>query len=97
MVNKTLQELKAFEKPTLTIFNKMDLYEERTFDEWLEESTKKEILNDLYERWQRETNGNAVFVSAVENRNLDVLRKIILGKVKEMYRTRYPYKTEFLY
>jgi GTP-binding protein HflX len=97
VVNKTLQELKAFEKPTLTIFNKMDLYEEKTFDEWLEEGTKKEILNDLYERWQRETNGNAVFVSAVENRNLDVLRKIILSKVKEMYRIRYPYKTEFLY
>jgi GTPase len=97
VVNKTLQELKAFDKPTLTIFNKMDLYEERTFDEWLEEGTKKEILNDLYERWQRETNGNAVFVAAVEKRNIDVLRKIILSKVREMYRVRYPYKTEFLY
>lgn len=97
VVNKTLQELNAMDKPTLTIFNKMDLYEERTFDEWLEESTKKEILNDLYERWQRETNGNAVFVSAIEKRNLDELRKIILGKVREMYRVRYPYKSEFLY
>jgi GTP-binding protein HflX len=104
VVNKTLQELKAFDKPTLTIFNKMDLYEENTFDEWLEESSKKEILNDLYERWQRETNGNAVFVSAIEKRNLpagrhglDVLRKSILGKVREMYRVRYPYKTELLY
>jgi GTP-binding protein HflX len=97
VVNKTLQELKAFDKPTLTIFNKMDLYEKNTFDEWLEESTKKEILNDLYERWQRETNGNAVFVAAIEKRNLDELRKIILHKVREMYRIRYPYKTELLY
>jgi GTP-binding protein HflX len=97
VVNKTLQELKAFDKPTLTIFNKMDLYEERTFDEWLEESTKKEILNDLYERWQHETNGNAVFISAIEKRNLDELRKIILSKVREIYRVRYPYKSEFLY
>lgn len=97
VVNKTLQELKAFDKPMLTIFNKMDLYEANTFDEWLEESTKKEILNDLYERWQRETNGNAVFISAIEKRNLDELRKKILGKVKEMYRVRYPYKTEFMY
>jgi GTP-binding protein HflX len=97
VVNKTLQELKAFEKPTLTIFNKMDLYEERTFDEWLEESTKNELLNDLYERWQHETNGNAVFVSALEKRNLEQLRKIILEKVREMYKVRFPYKTEFLY
>ena len=97
VVNKTLQELNAFEKPTLTIFNKMDLYEQRTFDEWLEESTKKEILEDLRDRWNNETNGNAVFVSALEKRNIDVLRTTILEKVRELYRIRYPYKSEFLY
>ena len=97
VVNKTLQELKASEKPTLTIFNKMDQYEKRTFDEWLEESTKTEILEDLYERWNNETNGNAVFLAAIEKRNLDKLRETILEKVREMYRVRYPYKTDFLY
>lgn len=97
VVNKTLQDLGAFDKPTLTIFNKMDLYEKHTFDEWLDASTRQEILNDLYERWQRETGGNAVFVAAIEKRNLDALRKSILEKVRSMYRIRYPYKTEFLY
>jgi GTPase len=97
VVNKTLQELNAFEKPTLTIFNKMDLYEAQTFDEWLEDSTKQEILQDLRDRWNNETNGNAVFVSAIEKRNIDVLRNNILEKVRELYRIRYPYKTDFLY
>jgi GTP-binding protein HflX len=97
VVNKTLQELEAFEKPTITIFNKMDLYEKQTFDEWLEESTKKEILEDLRDRWNNETNGNAVFVSAIEKTNIDLLRKTILEKVRELYRIRYPYKSEFLY
>jgi GTP-binding protein HflX len=97
VVNKTLEELKSLDKPTLTIFNKMDLYEERTFDDWLEPSTKKEILDDLYERWQRETHGNAVFVAAIEKRNLDQLRKTILEKVRQIYRIRYPYKTDFIY
>lgn len=97
VVNKTLQELNAFDKPTLTIFNKMDLYEKNTFDEWLEESTKQEILEDLRERWNNETNGNAVFVSALEKRNIDQLRQTILEKVRALYRIRYPYKTEFLY
>jgi GTP-binding protein HflX len=97
VVNKTLQELGALDKPVLTIFNKMDLYEKQTFDEWLEPATRQEILNDLYERWQGETNGNAVFVAALEKRNFDTLRKTILEKVREMYRVRYPYKTEFLY
>ena len=97
VVNKTLQELNAFDKPAITIFNKMDLYEKQTFDEWLEESTKKEILEDLRDRWNNETNGNAVFVSALEKTNMDVLRKTILDKVRELYRIRYPYKSEFLY
>lgn len=97
VVNKPLQELLAFEKPTLTIFNKMDIYEKNTFDEWLEPSTKQEILNDLYERWQGETNGNAVFVSAIEKRNLETLRHTILEKVRALYKIRYPYKTELIY
>jgi len=97
VVNKTLHELGVSEKPTLTIFNKMDLYEKKTFDEWLEEGTKNEILQDLYDRWNHETNGNAVFVAAIEKRNMEKLRQSILKKVREMYRVRYPYKTEFLY
>lgn len=92
VVNKTLQDLKAFDKPIITIFNKMDLYEEKTFDKWLEESTKKEILNDLEERWQRETHGNAVFISAIEKRNLDELRTKIMNKVRALYKIRYPYR-----
>ncbi|MBL0335668.1 MAG: GTPase HflX [Chitinophagaceae bacterium] len=97
VVNTTLQELKASDKPMLTIFNKMDLYEKHTFDEWLEESTKQEILNDLEERWNNETNGNAVFVSALEKKNLDKLRTSILERVRQMYKVRYPYRSEFLY
>ncbi|MES2880660.1 MAG: GTPase HflX [Bacteroidota bacterium] len=97
VVNKTLQELKAFEKPIITIFNKMDLYIKHTFDEWLEEAPKQQILEDLEARWQRETGNNAIFISALERTNIDSLRKTILDKVREHYRIRYPYKTEFLY
>ncbi len=97
VVNKTLQELGAFEKPAITVFNKMDLYAQHTFDDWLEESTKQEILADLEERWQRQTGGNAIFISALERTNIDTLRKTILDKVRELYRVRFPYKTDFFY
>ena len=97
VVNSTLQDIKAFDKPTITIFNKMDMYEKNTFDEWLEPEVKQEILSDLKEKWQRETNGNAVFISAVERTNIEELRNAILGQVRELYKIRYPYKTEFLY
>ena len=95
VVNKTLQELEAFDKPTIVVFNKMDLYEKQTFDPWLEAEVKKDILAELEERWQGETGGNAVFVSAAERQNLDGLRAIILDKVKEMYGIRYPYRDSF--
>ncbi len=93
IVNKTLQELNAFEKPILTIFNKMDLYEEKNFDDWLEDSVKQEILRELKEKWDEATTDNAVFVSALEKKNIDALRELILGKVREMYQVRYPYRT----
>ena len=97
VVNKTLSELGASDKPTITIFNKMDKYQSEAFDEWLEKDVKKEILVDLKQRWQNETNGNCVFVSATEKTNVDELRQTILNKVREMYRIRYPYKAEFFY
>ncbi len=75
----------------------MDLYEKITFDEWLEADIKEEILNGLKERWQNETHGNCVFVSAIERRNIENLRQTILNKVRETYQVRYPYKAEFFY
>lgn len=93
VVNKTLQELKAFDKPVLTIFNKMDLYEQKTFDEWLEDDVKEEILRELKEKWENLTDNNCIFVSATERLNIDELRAFILTKVRDMYKIRYPYKT----
>lgn len=97
VVNKTLQELNAFDKPTILIFNKIDIYEEKTFDPWLEESVKKEMMAALKERWGTESNGNCVFISATEKRNMEELRKTILNKVKELYKIRYPYKSEHFF
>jgi len=62
-----------------------------------EEEVKQNILRELKERWQEETKGNCVFVSATERTNLDVLRQTILNKVRDMYRIRYPYKAEYFF
>lgn len=97
VVNKTLAELGSKDKPTITIFNKMDKYEAQVFDEWLEEEVKQDILRELKERWQQQTEGNCVFVSATERSNIDGLRQTILNKVRDMYRIRYPYKAEYFY
>lgn len=95
VVNKTLQELKAFNKPVVTIFNKMDLYKQKYFDEWLEDEVKEDILRELKERWNGITNNQCVFVSAIEKLNIEELRTVILHKVRDMYQVKYPYKTVF--
>ncbi|WP_109695565.1 GTPase HflX [Chitinophaga deserti] len=97
VVNRTLTELKSLDKPTILIFNKMDLYETQTFDEWLTEDVKTDMLNQLKESWQHRTHGNCVFISATERRNIEELRKTIMEKVVELYRERFPYKTEFFF
>jgi GTP-binding protein HflX len=75
----------------------MDLYVKQTFDEWLEDATKEEMINDLKARWNEETNGNAIFISALEKTNISDLRDTILEKVKDLYKVRFPYKSEFFY
>lgn len=95
VVNNTLNELGCSDKPMITVFNKMDLYEDRTFDEWLDPEVKEGLLHELKDRWQNDTQSRCVFVSATERREIDVLRTSILNQVREMYTKRYPYKTGY--
>lgn len=95
VVNTTLAELGCSDKPMITVFNKMDLYEEQSFDQWLEPDVKAGLLDDLRKRWENETKGNCVFISAVERRAIDILRTTMLAMIRESYVKRYPYKTGF--
>jgi GTPase len=95
VVNKTLQDLKAHDKPVITIFNKIDAYEKVAFDEWLDDEVKKQIIEELKNRWITETQGECIFISATERRNYDLFRETVLNKVRECYKIRYPYKTGF--
>lgn len=97
VVNKTLQDLGAYDKPVVTIFNKMDLFEKNHFDPWLEDEVKVQLLGELKSRWENELQGNCIFVSATEKLNIDQLRTAILDKVRAQYHIRYPYKTANFY
>lgn len=95
VVNKTMQELKVHDKPVITIFNKVDEYEKEHLDEWLEPEVKQQVMKELVRRWENETNGKCIFISALEKTNIDLLRNMLLHKVREMYQVRYPYKTAY--
>ncbi|GAB3365076.1 GTPase HflX [Arachidicoccus ginsenosidivorans] len=95
VVNNTLQELGAADKPIITVFNKMDLYKERNFDQWLPPEVKTQILEELSDKWQNITEGNSIFISATEKQNIDSLRDFLLTRIRELYTIRYPYKVQY--
>lgn len=95
VVNTTLAELGCADKPMITVFNKMDLYEKNTFDEWLDPEVKDTMIIDLRKRWENETGSRCVFVSATERREIDKLRTTILNQVRDLYTKRYPYRTGY--
>lgn len=97
VVNKTLQEIGAFDKKIITVFNKMDLYEEKNIDPWLSGDVKQELIRELEERWKNVTANNAAFISAKQKLNIEAFRSRLVREVRELYKKRYPYKTEYFY
>jgi GTP-binding protein HflX len=95
VVNEILKELKCDQKPVIIIFNKMDLYEKKQFDEYLPEDVKRGLLDELKQSWMAKTHDNCIFVSAIQNRNTAELRELLFKKVKKLYLERYPYKAGY--
>lgn len=95
VVNSILEEIGAKDKPMIIVFNKMDLYEAKNFDEFLPLDVKKSMLLELENSWMARTNENAIFVSATQNRNTGDLRHLIFEKVRKLYLERFPYKAGY--
>ncbi|MFN0033606.1 MAG: GTPase HflX [Saprospiraceae bacterium] len=92
-VQQTLQELGAAEKPTLMVFNKMDLYRERWFDDLLDAPTRAEIEAELRERLLH-AYGENVFISARSKEGVDDFRERLKRLIKETYVVRYPHQVK---
>lgn len=90
-VNETLKELNALEKPTLMVFNKIDLYREKNYDLYLEEEVKEEIETGLKQRLEAQFDQESVLVSAITKENIETLRSKMMEMVKGQYHIRYPY------
>jgi GTP-binding protein HflX len=95
VVNEILKDLKCETKPVIVIFNKMDLYEQKKFDEFLPDEIRNGLLTELKESWMAKTHDNCIFVSAIQNRNTADLRELLFQKVKKLYMERYPYKAGY--
>ena len=93
-VNKTLEELGVSEKKCLLVFNKIDLYRKRYFDDYVDAKTKAEIEKELQEKLKNEFEHDNVFISALTKENIDILREKLTNLVKDLYEIRYPYQVK---
>ena len=94
IVNNTLSDLKARDKTTIMVFNKIDLfyknlkeYEEEDIDEYLD---KRGLISHLKNSFIGKRDTEAVFISAANKENIDELRQILLEKASEKHYKIFP-------
>ena len=98
IVNSTLNELGANDKPVLLVFNKIDAYTFIKKDDDDLTPIKKENLSleELQETWIAKIKVNTMFISALNKTHFDKLKMTLYAKIKELHAIRYPYNN-FLY
>jgi len=98
-VNTIMADIKAADKPTIMVFNKIDQYKPERLDEddLVTERTSKHFTMEEWERtWMQKMDGNALFISALNKENLDQFRQKVYDAVRDIHVTRFPYNS-FLY
>ncbi|MFA9391643.1 MAG: GTPase HflX [Prolixibacteraceae bacterium] len=97
-VNQTMEEIKAGNKPTIYIFNKIDAFSYiKKDDDDLSESTQANwTLDDWKNSWMGKNNTPSIFISATEKTNHEELKALLYESVKNIHITRFPYN-DFLY
>jgi GTP-binding protein HflX len=93
VVNRTLYELGASDKPVILIFNKIDAYNFVPKDKYdlgpmLPENYS---LEDLKKMWLSKKENKVLFISAKKKLNIDELRKILYEEVRKIHVQRFPY------
>lgn len=98
VVNETLKELGASDKPTIIIFNKIDNYTwtEKEPDDLTPETRENISLERLENTWMARLNENCLFISAKNKENIGKFRDTLYKKVRELHVQKYPYN-DFLY
>ena len=98
VVNQTLAEIGASDKPIILLFNKTDAFTfvEKEEDDLTPKTKENFSLEDLQKTWIAKMEENTIFISALNKTNFKQLRKLLYEKVKVLHIKRYPYNN-FLY
>ena len=98
VVDKTLADLGAGEKPTIVLFNKTDAYTwvEKEADDLTPATRENITMDELQRTWMGRLNGECLFVSALKKTGIENMRKVLYDRVKQLHVQKYPYN-DFLY
>ena len=93
VVEKTLKDINASDKPVYVIFNKIDNYTYEEYDEFsLEPKNKRNrTLEELKNSWIADEKSPCIFISAKEKVNIEKLKNDIYKMVAEIHAGRYPF------
>lgn len=93
VVNDTLSEIGAKDKPVFLVFNKVDQYNYVPQDEFDLTPKKREnySLTELKNTWMQKEHSPSIFISAKERINIDKLKNDIYKMVSEIHAGRYPF------
>lgn len=93
VVENTLRDIKADNKPIYVIFNKVDAYTYEEYDEFSLEPKGKNnrSLEELKNSWIAKEKTPCIFISAKEKIGIDKLRNDIYKMVAEIHAGRYPF------
>ena len=93
VVEETLKDIKAIDKPIFVVFNKIDAYRYEEYDEFSLEP-KQQInytLEEFKNSWIAKENTPCIFISAKDKVGIDKLRGDLYKMVAEIHAGRYPF------
>ena len=98
VVERTLADISASDKPVYVIFNKIDAYQYEEYDTFslTPETMANMTLSELKNTWIAKEKTPCIFISAKEKTNIQKLRNDIYKMVAEIHAGRYPFNN-FLY
>ncbi len=95
VVRQTLTDLKASNKPTILVFNKIDLYRTTYFDGLLPEEERLHIEEELLQKAKERYQCEVVVLSAHTKENIEIIKEKIHELVKQNYAIKFPYLVNF--
>ncbi len=92
VVNQTLTDIGASDKPVIMLFNKIDQYSHipKEEDDLTPVNKENLTLKDLENTWMAKNHLLSIFISAREKTNIDMLKKMIYQEVLKIRKLRYP-------